>query len=246
MRQKDEKPDTLHKARLLLSKGITPVRILSLCTSAGLWDRAWLDAGHEVVAGCEIMPHKRAMYEAFCEDTHLCHDLADLPTFVAGERFDGIIGGIPCQSFSRTRAMRKPKFGDLTGMVITVLECCSWDWFLFENVRPLKIPGAVHSLVDAMHYAKPHQSRPRYFTHSPSMTPPEPLFQGDLNELMAYPCVAARLYGPKRSAVLQGWPQFAQLEGFGCLQLQEALADGVHRGVAEAWIKAIEKERVRS
>ena len=72
------------------------MKILSLCTSAGLWDKAWLEAGHTVVPGCELMPHKRALYRAFCQDErHLCHDLHDLAAIVEGQHFDGIIGGIP-------------------------------------------------------------------------------------------------------------------------------------------------------
>ena len=89
------------------------LRVLSLCTSAGLWDKAWLEAGHQVIPGCEIMPHKRAMYEAFCGGTHLCEDLANLPPIIRGQHFDGIIGGIPCQSRSKLRAIREPKFPDL-------------------------------------------------------------------------------------------------------------------------------------
>lgn len=89
------------------------MRVLSICTSAGLWDKAWIEAGHEIVPGCEIMPHKRAMYRAFCGGEHLCEDLADLPGLLKGQKFDGIIGGIPCQSRSKMKSFRDPKFGDL-------------------------------------------------------------------------------------------------------------------------------------
>ena len=217
------------------------MRILSLCTSAGLWDRAWIEAGHQVIPGCEIMPHKRAMYEAFCGGVHLCHDLADLPALVRGQHFDGIIGGIPCQSRSKTRAMRpNTKFGDLLPLTLALLRACTWDWALLVNVRPLDIPGFAVSRMDAMHYAAPHQSRPRFFTHSPNLTTPPKLFPGTVDDLLAYPVVAARFYGPKRGSRLQGWPEFAALAGrFPCVQLQEALADGVPRGLADAWIRTI-------
>lgn len=215
------------------------MKILSLCTSAGLWDRAWIDAGHQVVAGCELMAHKRAIYEAFCGGRHLCHDIRDLPALVRGMKFDGVIGGIPCQSFSKLRAIRDAKFPDLTPEAQAVLDACEWDWFLFENVAKLDIPGAAHTMLNAMHYAKPHQSRVRWFTHSPNIAPGPKLYPGSVDDLVAYPVVAGRIYGPKRGAVIQGWPEFARLTQFPCVQLQEALADGVARGMAQAWIDGI-------
>ena len=44
------------------------MKILSLCTSAGLWDKAWIEAEHQVIPACEIMPHKRVMYNTFVWD----------------------------------------------------------------------------------------------------------------------------------------------------------------------------------
>ena len=218
------------------------MKVLSLCTSAGLWDRAWLDAGHEVIAGCELMPHKRAMYAAYCGGGPLCEDIADLPDIVRGQRYDGIIGGIPCQSRSKLRAMRKPKFGDLLPQALLVLEACQWDWCLFENVSALDVPGFKTARMDACNYAVPHQSRVRHFTFSPNLSAPKAIYPGSIDELKAYPVVAARLYGPKRGAWLQGHPAFALLTQFPCVQLQEALADGVPRGLAEAWIRQIETQ----
>lgn len=223
---------------------MSKMRVLSLCTSAGLWDKAWLEAGHEVVAGCELMPHKRAMYEAFCGGSHLCHDLADLPALIRGQHFDGIIGGIPCQSRSKLRAIRDPKFPDLLPLTLAVLEACTWDWCLLENVTALDIPEFQKTRLNAMHYATPHQSRVRWFTHSPNLQAPARKYHGNVDDLMAYSVVAGRIYGPKRGAKLQGWPKFADL-AFPCVQLQEALADGVPRGLADAWIESITQAQPR-
>lgn len=57
---------------------------------------------------------------------------------------------------------------------------------------------------------------------------------------MAYSVVAGRIYGPKRGAVLQGWPEFSKIDEK-CVLLQEALADGVPRGLADAWVNQVEK-----
>lgn len=90
------------------------MRILSICTSAGLLDRAFIEAGHEVIAGCEIAEHKRRMYKKWCGGDFITHDLYDLVEIVRGERFDAAIGGPSCQSITKLKAIRAPKFPDLT------------------------------------------------------------------------------------------------------------------------------------
>lgn len=218
--------------------------VLSICCGMGLLDRAFIDAGFGVVAGCEIDPDQRLLYEQLCGDTPICEDIADLPTFVAGEDYDGVIGGPPCQSFTKLKAMRGSKFPDLTARVKDVLLVCNWKWFVFENVVPIKLDlGEKHVLLDAMHYGKPHQSRPRWFTYSPNLSPPEPLYRGTGDDLMAYPIVAGRIYGPKRGAILQGYPKAYELEA-SCKVKQKGLANAVHYGLASAWARAARRAKV--
>lgn len=220
------------------------MRVLSLCTSAGLWDKAFLEAGFLVDPSCEIVDYKRDMYRQFCSnELHMVMAIQHVPYHLrhgmggVKPSYDGIIGGIPCQSRSRTRAMRPPKFGDLLPHVLKVLDSCLWQWAIFENVAPLDIPGFRHVQLDAMNFGQPHQSRPRWFTYC-GLNPPKPIYPGTVDSLLAYPSVAGRLYGPKRGAILQGWPSFASLP-FPCSQLQEALADGVPRCLADAWIRMV-------
>jgi C-5 cytosine-specific DNA methylase len=218
-------------------------RVLSICTGMGLLDRGFMDAGFDVDPGCEIDAEKRAMYAAVCDTRpHLCHDLKELPGLVdwmwPEPRYAGIIGGPSCQSHSKLRAMRDPKFPDLTPLVIDLLASVSHDWFLFENVVPIDIPGAVHTRLNAMHFYQPHQSRSRWFTHSPNIKPPKPVYTGSVDDLMAYSVVAGRIYGPKRGARLQGYPAASELP-FPCVQLQHGLADAVPYPLALAWAKSI-------
>jgi DNA (cytosine-5)-methyltransferase 1 len=214
------------------------MRVLSICTGMGLMDRAFMDAGFEVVPGCEIDPQKRAMYEKLCGGQHLCHDLKYMASAALLPAFNGIIGGPSCQSHSKLKAIRKPKFPDLTPLVLDLLKVVDHDWYCFENVVPIDIPGAVHTKCNAMHYYQPHQSRERWFTHSPNITPPKPKFSGTVDDLMAYSVVAGRIYGPKRGAKLQGYPEVANLP-FPCVQLQHGLADAVPYPLALAWAEAI-------
>jgi site-specific DNA-cytosine methylase len=203
----------------------------------GLMDRAFLDAGFDVVPGCEIDPQKRAMYAKLCGGEPLCHDLRYMASAMLLS-FDGIIGGPSCQSHSKLKAIRKPKFPDLTPLVLDLLKVIDHNWFMFENVVPIDIHGAVHTKCNAMHYYQPHQSRERWFTHSPNITPPQPVYSGSVDDLMAYSVVAGRIYGPKRGAKLQGYPEAANLP-FPCVQLQHGLADAVPYPLALAWANAI-------
>lgn len=218
------------------------MKILSICTSAGLWDKVLLDAGHSVIPGCELMAHKRAIYHAWVESTHthLCEDIENLPQLVAGVRYDGVCGGIPCQSFSKLRSTYGSKFGNLLPHAIRLLQSCRWKWFCFENVVPLPIPGSHSFRLNAMHYGRPHQSRSRWFTCSKNISAPPPIFTGSVDDLMAYPIVAGKIYGPRRASVLQGCPEFASLP-FTSNQLSEALADGVPACLAKALLPEFQK-----
>jgi site-specific DNA-cytosine methylase len=214
------------------------MRVLSICTGMGLMDRAFMDAGFDVTPGCEIDPEKRAMYGKLCGGGPLVHDLRDLPEAVEDDSFAGIIGGPSCQSHTKLRAIRDPKFPDLTILVLGLLASVDHEWFCFENVVPIDIPGAVHTRMNAMHFYQPHQSRSRWFTHSKNITPPKPIYKGSVDDLMAYSVVAGRIYGPKRGARLQGYPEAANLP-FPCVQLQHGLADAVPYPLALAWARSI-------
>ena len=137
------------------------------------------------------------------------------------------------------KAIRKPKFGDLLPQLLDVLNVIKYDWAIFENVSKLDIPDFNHIGLNAANFGHPHQSRLRYFTYTKNIgAGPQPYYPGTIDDLMAYPAVVGRTYGPKRGSILQGWPEFYDLE-YPCPQLQEALADGVPRCLADAWIHQI-------
>jgi len=208
----------------------------------GLLDRAFLDAGFSVQAGCEIDPRMRRMHDQVCGGDYLTEDLTDLVSYfnLSMMGYDGVIGGPPCQSHSKTRAMRKPKFPDLTPLVNACLAVAMPEWYLFENVCPLDIPGSKTIRLDAMHFYKPHQSRPRWFTYSPNLTPPSPVYAGTVNDLMAYPAVAAKIFGPYRGAALQGYPAANDIDA-SCVDKQLGLANAVPYPLALAWANSIKE-----
>lgn len=212
--------------------------VLAICTGMGLMDRAFLDAGFHVIPGCEIDPEMSAMHDELCGGEYITRDLKDLIEEVRGKRFTGIIGGPSCQAHTKLKSIRTPKFPDLSPLVNELLQATEWDWFLFENVVRIPIEDAAHTLLDAMHFHAPHQSRPRWFTHSPNVDPPRAQFVGTVDDLMAYPGVYGRLYGPKRGSRLQGYPSLAQLP-FPCTVLQKGIANAVPYPVSMAWARNI-------
>jgi DNA (cytosine-5)-methyltransferase 1 len=105
-----------------------PQLVLSLFPGIGLLDMAFEEAGFCVVRGPDVL---------FGGDIRRFHPLPG--------RFDGVIGGPPCQWFSRLAHMVRqsgyePKFGNL----IPEFERCVLEtgptWFLMEEVPDAPLP----------------------------------------------------------------------------------------------------------
>lgn len=108
------------------SKGIGLV--LSLFPGIGLLDRAFEAAGFCVVRGPDVL---------WGGDIRGWHPPAG--------RFDGVIGGPPCQAFSQLRHIirangHKPRFGNLIPEFARCVAEAKPQWFLMENVRGAPIP----------------------------------------------------------------------------------------------------------
>ena len=113
--------------------------VLSLFPGIGLLDRAFEEAGFCVVRGPDLLWG------------------GDIQRFHPPDgRFEGVIGGPPCQEFSRLAHMVRqnglqPKFGNLIPEFERVVVEAGPTWFLMEEVQDAPLPAVegygVHSFL---------------------------------------------------------------------------------------------------
>ena len=120
--------------------------ILSLFPGADLLGKAFEEEGFIVVRGPELM---------LGQDVHNFKGIAN--------KFDGIIGGPPCQCFSEAVIGQIPTQENLIPEFERIVLECKPNWWLMENVRYSPIPNlksCYTKLVDAWWYgAKQHRIR---------------------------------------------------------------------------------------
>lgn len=111
--------------------------ILSLFPGIGLLDAAFELEGFCIVRGPDVL---------WGGDIHRFHPPAG--------RFDGVIGGPPCQAFSQLRHIfeakgHKPKFGNLIPEFERIVAEAAPAWFLMENVPQAPVPSVSGYWVDS-------------------------------------------------------------------------------------------------
>ena len=104
------------------------VLVLSLFPGIGLLDMAFEQEGFTIVRGPDVL---------WGGDIRRFHPPAGI--------FDGVIGGPPCQTFSRLAIMTRfnghePKFGNLIPEFERCVQEAAPRWFLMENVRDAPLP----------------------------------------------------------------------------------------------------------
>lgn len=105
--------------------------VLSLFSGVGLLDKAFKQAGFCVVSAGDII-----------NGSHF-----DIRDFVGVKnKFDGIIGGSPCQDFSTLKRNRGTYSLEMMYEFLRVVSECEPDWYLLENVKG--VPNVTFLLED--------------------------------------------------------------------------------------------------
>lgn len=117
---------------------VTQQLVLSLFTGVGLLDRAFREAGFVVVSAGDLI---------YGQDIRHFKGIKG--------KFDGIIGGPPCQPFSdanRDRPVGENHYGfQMIDEYKRIVNECDSSWYLFENVRNapnVLIDGYEHQRID--------------------------------------------------------------------------------------------------
>ncbi|MBA7644819.1 Modification methylase HaeIII [subsurface metagenome] len=222
--------------------------VLSLFPGIGLLDRGFEAEGFCVVRGPDLL---------WGGDVRLFH--------APPGKFDGVIGGPPCQDFSALANVnpnrKKSTYGleMLAEMKRVILEADP-EWFLTENV-----PRVPHIEVEGYHVQRFNldahwfggdQRRKRSFQFG-SRKPVNIVFKVPLFEspVFAPPVMATEVKQGSRAAHrnlayipsrpwpelcrLQGLPEDFQLPPFKKVEAGRAVGEGVPVHVAQAWAKAI-------
>lgn len=136
---------------------MTQQLVLSLFTGVGLLDRAFREAGFCVVSAGDLI---------YGQDIRHFKGIKG--------RFDGIIGGSPCQTFSdanRDRPVGENHYGfQMIDEYKRIVKECDSSWYLFENVRNAPnviVDGYDHQRIDINQawYSDVHRLRHIQFGH---------------------------------------------------------------------------------
>jgi len=171
--------------------------VLSLFSGAGLLDRGFEAAGFCVVSAGDILWGR------------------DVRNFApASHVFGGVVGGSPCQDFSKAR--RTPPTGqgvELVREFARVVEQSAPDWFLLENV-----PGVPNVAVTGYKVQRFNlnarecgvaQNRLRCFQFGSQSGKPLVIHRGEGSGTASRCCMASE----GKRGTRRGWSEFCQLQG---------------------------------
>ena len=191
--------------------------VLSLFPGIGLLDRGFEQAGYCVVRGPDLLWG------------------GDIREFsVPSGRFDGVIGGSPCQDFSKLR--RTPETGqgvELLKHFLRVVDEARPAWFLLENVPGVPcvtVPAVPHVQrldVSAWEFGVP-MGRRRHFQFG-SVTGRSLVIPGRVTEPGRLERAAVATEG--RRAGRRDWPAFCRLMGVTELELKGLTVEAKYAAV---------------
>ena len=120
-------------------KIVTDLKVASLFAGAGGLDLGFLRSGHNVVWANEIDSDACETYRVNIGDHIECADISSIDPITVPQ-FDILIGGFPCQGFSRANINRVEgdKRNNLYVHVVRFLQNRKPKFFMLENVRGIR------------------------------------------------------------------------------------------------------------
>ena len=164
-------------------------------------------------------------------------------------RFDGVIGGSPCQDFSNARRTEPTGYGlEMLAEFVRIVEESEPKWFLLENVPQVPDVHVLGYHVQRFSLSPTdlgfEQNRPRHFQFGSKEGYVLEVKKAKYNGITK-PCLTASegTKQGKRSLDefirLQGLPSNFSLEGFTHSHKYRLIGNGVHFGVAKEIAKLI-------
>jgi len=202
--------------------------VLSLFPGIGLLDRAFEDAGYCVVRGPDII---------WGGDIRRFYPSSGL--------FQGVIGGPPCQDFSKARRSEPTGQGlELISEFARIVIEAEPDWWLAENVPSvpdIKIGAYSWQRLDLR--ASDFGSKQRRLRHVQfgSLDGSQLVINRPSEETGTEPTVlASGIRSIAEKAALQGLPSNFDIPAFTRTALRRAIGNGVPYGMARALAEAVE------
>ncbi len=201
--------------------------VLSLFPGIGMLDKGFEEAGFCVVRGPDLIFG------------------GDVRTFrVPADKFDGVIGGPPCQDFSKARRTAPTGNGlEMLEEFKRIIQGCAPSWWLAENV-----PGVPDIHIDGYSWQRVDVS-PRDFGARQLRNRHVQFGTNDGGILILERSPAGAKYAPTVTtgdrrpisviAELQGLPSNFDIPAFSRVAVRRAIGNGVHIAVARALAIAV-------
>lgn len=173
--------------------------VLSLFPGADLFGKAFEQQSFCVVRGPEIM---------MGQDVHDFYSIKG--------KFDGIIGGPPCQTFSQARRNRNSTQLNLIPVFERIIDECEPLWFIMENVGQAPLPKQMkfNCLINAWDYGS-KQKRSRRFSSNINIFKylHKYILPQDKKYHDPFPCVTATEYKEGKNKCTGGFRRAARKMG---------------------------------
>ena len=187
--------------------------VLSLFTGVGLLDQAFKEKSFCVVSAGDLI---------------YGHDIRDFAA--VKNKFDGVIGGSPCQDFSTLKRERGTYSLEMVQEFIRVVKEAQPTWWLLENVKgvpDIEIDGYSHQRIDINQgwYSDTSRLRHIQFGHKDSLYLDIP--RGDMSGVNNTCALATDDRSFKELCYLQGLDKDYDLPDFNMMGKKKAVGNGV-------------------